>query len=413
MKDSPLSLRTYETIAIGDELLTGRISDTNSTYVADALFACGLRLERETVIPDDTKEIQETLKEAATRASCVICFGGLGPTSDDKTAEAVAGLLECDLASHAESRARLETYYASRGRPVTPQALKQALYPAKAIPLLNSAGMAPGFSMKIGATQFFFLPGVPREMKAIFCDHILPAIKARNGEIRSRVWRCIGIWESDLQIQMDPIEKDLPPGAWLGYRTRFPENHLTLYARHDLPLETFESIAARIGTTLKPWSYTESHQELEELILEKLHSRGWSVALAESCTGGLATQRLTRVPGASRGVWGGIVTYQTDSKRRLLDVVLRSPEDAVSEDCTNKLAENLKSLSGCKVTAAITGYLGPGGGDEKNPLGTIHLAVSTNGKTSSKKITLPVRGRDEAQWGAATYLLHFLHEALR
>lgn len=405
-------MNRIETVAIGDELLTGRISDTNSTFISDELFKMGMRLQKISVIPDDFFVIEEQIRDCAKRAELVICFGGLGPTSDDKTAEAVSKVIGGGVAEHGDSKARLLKFYEARGREVTSQALKQILYPTKSEPLLNTAGMAPGFHCRIGNCAFYFLPGVPREMKTIFFEHIKPRLVADAAEIETRVFRCIGIWESELQKRMDAIEAKLPRDAWLGYRTRFPENHLTLYGRKELGKKFFDETGSTIRDILKPWTYTESHRELEDLIHERLVETKQTLAFAESCTGGLAAQRMTRIAGASEVIWGGVTVYQNAAKEKLLDVQLSNPEDAVSAETTRKLAENLKKKSGCSVAAAITGYLGPSGGTDVSPLGSIYLAVL--GKDLiEKKMELPNRPREEGQWGASTYLLHLIYEAIR
>lgn len=405
-------MNRIETIAIGDELLTGRISDTNSTFISDELFKMGMRLQRISVIPDDFPVIESQIRESAKRAELVICFGGLGPTSDDKTAEAVSKVIGGGVSEHEASKERLLKFYEARGREVTSQALKQILYPTNAEPLLNTAGMAPGFHCRIEKCDFYFLPGVPREMKTIFFEHIKPRLIADAAEIETRIFRCIGIWESELQKRMDAVEATLPKDAWLGYRTRFPENHLTLYGRKELGAQFFDETGGIIREILKPWTYTESHRELEELIFERLKETAQTLAFAESCTGGLAAQRMTRVSGASDVIWGGVTVYQSGAKAKLLDVVLANPLDAVSAETSRKLAENLKKKSGCSVAAAVTGYLGPAGGTDVAPLGTIYLAVL--GRTLiEKKMELPNRPREEGQWGASTYLLHLIYEAIR
>jgi len=410
-----------ETIAIGDEILTGKISDTNSTFVANTIFNNGYRLDQQTVIPDVDETIIETLKNLSQRCDVIVCFGGLGPTSDDKTAECVATLLGSDLAQHAPSKAHLERVYRERGREVTASALKQILYPQKARPLPNSTGMAPGFAAEIGKALCFFLPGVPAEMKPMFTDHVLPALRERArsrgvpaGQIFSHVWRCLKIWESELQRVMDPVESELPAGSWLGYRTKFPENHLTLYVRDDgtpKARDTFNHWQKKIREILKPWTYTEADKDLEVLIAEKLGTEKASVALAESCTGGLTVQRLTRIPGSSQRVWGGVVTYQRAAKNTCLGLDLTSDESTVSAECTRQMAEAVRRKSGCKYGAAVTGYLGPTGGTEKDPVGTIYICV-VGEKRYEERLTVTLRSREEAQWGAATYLLRLLYSAL-
>lgn len=412
-----------ETIAIGDELLTGRISDTNSTFVADNLFSVGLSLTRQSVIPDDIERTQREIITASKRCDVAVVFGGLGPTSDDKTAEAVSLLLECRTVEHPASKERLIRFYTQRGREITQPALKQVLYPEKCQAIPNLRGMAPGFVCEFNKALFFFLPGVPGEMKEMFVNEVLPKIRERAAkggaavDLLSHTWRCLGIWESELQRVMDPVESTLEEGAaWLGYRTRFPENHLTLYVKgfSDESHDIFASTKKNITKILEPWCYTQSQKDLELLIADALTLKKWRIALAESCTAGLTANRLSRIPGASDWLWGGYTVYQTQAKKTMLHVDVRSESDAVSKACTLHLAESAKKNSGAEVAAAITGYLGPTGGNESDPVGTIYLCVLAEGKAPRQiKTSISVRSREEAQWGAATLLLGQIWDELR
>ena len=384
-----------ETLAIGDELLTGKIADTNSAFVGDALFHRGFRLERVTVVPDSVPAMQGALKECSARADIVLCFGGLGPTSDDKTAACLAQLLGCDLVVHGPSEEKLKALFDKRGIKVSSQASKQVLYPQGTTPILNGKGLAPGFHCLLGHCRFYFMPGVPSEMKAMFTDSILPQIlsfAAAHGQselILSHVWKCLELPESELQRLMDPIEVALPSNAWLGYRTRFPENHLTLYFRQPEHADhgAFDHWIERIRAILKQRCYTEEDKDLEALVLERLARLGYKVAFAESCTGGLTAQRLSRIGGASEFLWGGYISYRAEAKDLMLGVKVPSPEAAVSASCTRALAEHAKDQSGCDVAAAITGYMGPTGGTQADPLGTVYLCVSGK-RTLEKRINL-------------------------
>jgi nicotinamide-nucleotide amidase len=404
-----------ETLAIGDELLTGRIADTNSAFVGDQLFRKGFRLQRTSAIADDEASIVPTLKECSTRADYVICFGGLGPTSDDKTAEVVARLLGSPLVSHPASLERLTAAMASRNRVLTPQLLKQVVYPEKAQAIGNGVGSAPGFACTLGKARLFFLPGVPLEMKPMFMDSVLPEILRASGPgyLQSQIWKCIGIPESELQRKMDGIERALPPEAWLGYRTRFPENHLTLYWKSLSSERTpeFEKVASVIEKEIAGLFYTKSDLELEELVLEQLRALGMHLALAESCTGGMASHRMTRVPGSSEFFFGGTVVYQVAAKARLLGVELENPTDAVSAQCTLELAKSLQKRSGCAVTAAVTGYMGPTGGTHSDPLGTVYIAVVGKDVVESR-FQIYGQSRESNQWGASTLLLNEVRKYL-
>lgn len=404
-----------ETLAIGDELLTGKISDTNSTFVASRLFSRGMRLDRQTVVADDEPAMLSEIDRLSREANLAVCFGGLGPTSDDKTVDCLARRLGCEPRESSTARSRMEARYRELGRPVTPQAIRQVRYPAAAEPLENPVGLAPGFAVTIGLCRFFFLPGVPEEMRAIFDASVLPEIEARAGmseRVLGHVWRCLGIPESEVQRRLDPVEAALPKNAWIGYRTIYPENHVTLYWRaeageKDIPSEWIGRVRERLGE----WTYTETSESLEAAVGDALRRASRRVALAESCTGGLTAQRLTRVPGASAYVWGGVTCYQVAAKERLLGVKLSRPEDAVSAECTRRLAQSVRETSGCDIGAAVTGYVGPEGGTESDPVGTVYLAVSTKSGIEEKRVMLPRRDREQRQWGASSHLLEMILRA--
>jgi len=406
-----------ETIAIGDELLSGKIADTNSKYVAEAFFRKGLRLNAVSVIPDTIEALHDTMRSVGQRADVVICFGGLGPTSDDKTAEAAASLLGTDLVTHEPSKENMLAMYRSRAKTPLPSAMKQVLYPRGSEALANAKGAAPGFHFQFENARFYFLPGVPMEMKVMFDVEVMNDLKSRwpeqiaDGELLSHQWKCLHIWESELQSKMNPVEAALPKHAWLGYRTHFPENHLTLYWR-GRDKAAFDKECEKIRTILAPYTYSEGREELENLILAKLKSTHSNVALAESCTGGLAIHRLTQIPGASDQVWGGVTAYRVEAKLTLLHLNVASLEAAVSAQCAREMAESVRAISGCAFGASITGYVGPGGGTEKDPVGTVYVCVVGEDVVLEKRFVLAVRERAQTQWGAATYLLATLLEAL-
>ncbi|MBY0370141.1 nicotinamide-nucleotide amidohydrolase family protein [bacterium] len=407
-----------ETIAIGDELLTGRTADTNSAYVAGELFSRGARLERTQTVLDDAADIVSAIKRSSESADFVVCFGGLGPTSDDKTAAVIAQLLGTSLVQDSFSLKRLEEYALKRKRVITEPMLKQVLYPQGTQPLPNLVGMAPGFACQIGQAHFFFLPGVPSEMKGMFADSVLPKIEAalrKSGTERlfTSSWKLIGIPESELQRRMDAIESELPKNAWLGYRTRYPENHLTLYWRAlEDPGAAKHAFVERVRGLVKDFCYTETDVEIENLVLERLKSQGLHLALAESCTGGLTAQRLTKVSGSSEAFWGSAVVYQVAAKGVLLGVHLPNEQAAVSAEASMLLAEALKAKSGAAVCAAVTGYSGPGGGTESDPVGTFYLHLITPRAAIARRISHPGLNREANQWGAATYLLCEIYAAL-
>lgn len=407
-----------DTLAIGDELLVGRISDTNSTYVAAEFFKIGVRLRRTTVIEDRIDVILATLKDLSEQTDVVISFGGLGPTSDDLTAEAVAKLLNCEIIESPAARARIEELCRIRKRELTPQLLKQAKYPEAATPILNNKGLAVGFLAVIGKCRCFFFPGVPDEMKSMF-PSALRYVEERSAEggdvLRFKRWKCLGVAESELQRHMDPIEKALPKNMWLGYQTKFPENHLTLYCRCAPEQAIDEALGEwpkRIRGIVDKWAYTEDDKELEHLVIEALRAKSQKLVLVESCTGGTAARRLTDVPGSSDVFWGSFVSYQIDAKAKMLGVKLEKPEQGVAREVTRWLAQSALQKSGCDYVAAVTGYMGPTGGTATDPIGTVYLCAGDK-DLEETKIQLVDMGRTKNQWAATTHLLAVLYRRIK
>ncbi len=402
-----------ETIAIGDELLTGKISDTNSTFVAGELFSLGAVVSRQTVIPDQVEVIKRQLDESSRRAQMVICFGGLGPTTDDLTVDCVAELLGGGVTVHPGQKEKLIALYQKQNRPVDETALRQVRYPKKSEPIGNTVGLAPGFRCELGNCIFFFVPGVPGEMRGMVRTAVKETatqLLGKSGEpLHSHFWRCVGIWESQLQTLMNPLERELPQGAWLGYRTTYPENQLSLYYRQGKgeSLEPFLTMQQKIREAVAPYAYTECYDSLEATVVQLLIDKKRSIALAESCTGGLVTHRLTRIPGCSDVVWGGAAVYQLGAKEILLGVRCETEDAAVSAVCSRQLAEAVKNRSGCPLAAAITGYMGPEpDGTETNPSGTIFTAVVGEGNAlREERFVLTRPDRQARQWGASTLLL--------
>ena len=225
---------------------------------------------------------------------------------------------------------------------MTPASLKQILYPEATQVISNPKGLAPGFFFNLGSSTLFFLPGVPMEMEAMVHETVIPEIQKifQVKKLWSHTWRCLGIHESQVQEVMNPIEKKLPSDCYLGYRTSFPENHLTLYWTEINGTKGFQEIQGEIREILKPWCYTEGDREIEQVVVEELVKQKKRIALAESCTGGLTLQRLTRIPGASNVVWGGFVSYQISAKAQMLGVKVATAEDAFADSPTCVVVPN-------------------------------------------------------------------------
>lgn len=408
-----------ETLAVGDELLTGTISDSNSTFVARELDGFGVPLQATQTVPDDDAAIRAALAAREGKCDALLCFGGLGPTSDDRTVDAVARWLDCAVEFDGRARAKMEARYRDRGLPITDTALRQVRYPAAATALPNPRGLAPAFALERAGTWFVFLPGVPSEMEAIVRESVIPELATRHRLVagKRRTWRCLGIGESQLQEALADVEARLEKRSGLmrlGYRTWFPENHVTLYAPNDPALAAeVSALHEAIDRRVAEWAYSSDGKTLEESVAARLLDREERVAFAESCTSGRLASRLTTVPKASAFFWGGWAVYDLDAKRTMLGVSV-TKEEAVSAETSAKLALATRDRSAADFAVAVTGYLGPDPGTEKDPAGTSYVAVAgPEGIVVEGRYFHPHPVREQAQWAASSRALELLFRALR
>ncbi|HEX7664203.1 MAG TPA: competence/damage-inducible protein A [Polyangiaceae bacterium] len=382
---------TCAVLCIGTELTRGELTNTNASWLSASLTDLGFEVTEEVVVDDDRARIQSALERLGKTYDVVVCTGGLGPTTDDLTSEAVADhlgvKLERDEASLESIRRRMEKF----GRTMSPSNAKQADFPAGADILANPAGTAPGFGVKIGNARAFFMPGVPTEMKQMFEEQVVPRIKelAPNDSYQVRL-RTFGLPESVVGERLADVEAAYP-GVVIGYRAHFPEIEVKVLA-HAKSQEEARDIVERatsdVRGKLSDVVYGEAGDTFAGVVGCALRRRGFTLAIAESCTGGLVGHLITREPGASEFLLLDAVTYSNTSKSRILGVdedVIRG-HGAVSSEVAAAMAKGVKHVSGADVALAITGIAGPGGGSEEKPVGTVFVAVcSANGLVVKEK----------------------------
>jgi len=377
-------------VAIGDEIVTGSITDTNSPWISDRLEAIGLETSLHLAVEDDLEKITDAFRLAAERADAVIVTGGLGPTEDDLTRDAFCRFAGTDTVERPEAVDRIKAMFASIGRDMPDNNLKQARIPRGADMIQNPVGTAPGFSMETGGVKFFVLPGVPRELHAMMGNTVLPALaSAAGGRVtRTLVFRTFGMTESGLD--QDLAGAPLPPGVRLSFRAVFPEIHLKLTARADSEDKAqkalwaaADEVRARVGRAV----YSEDGRSLEEVVLEAMRERGLKLAVAESCTGGLVTKKLTDVPGSSDVLDRGFVTYSNRAKMDMLGVQkdILKEHGAVSEQTARAMAEGALERSAGQLAIAITGVAGPAGGTKEKPAGTVYVALADKNGTWARR----------------------------
>jgi nicotinamide-nucleotide amidase len=392
---------TAEVLCVGSELLLGNITNGNARWIAEQLAALGVPHQRQMVVGDNRERLMAEVRQAAGRCRVLITTGGLGPTPDDLTTEAIAAAFETPLVEHPEIWAEIQARLSARGRICSPSNRRQAFLPEGAAVLPNPTGTAPGmiWSPVPGFTVLTF-PGVPSEMKAMWQHTAAPWLRQSGlaaGVIASRMLRFWGVSESALAEEMaDLLEQANPtvaPYAGAGE----VKLRITARAEHQadaeallLPVE--REIRRRTGQSC----FGVDEQSLAEVVLQQLRLRGQTVAVAESCTGGGLGAALAAVPGASDVFLGGVIAYANGVKQGLLGVPaeLLQAHGAVSDPVAQAMAEGARRVTGADWGLAITGVAGPGGGSDEKPVGLVHLAIAGPDGCSSEGVRFGTsRGR--------------------
>jgi nicotinamide-nucleotide amidase len=383
-----------EVLNTGSELLLGTTLNTHGAWIGRALQPLGLRVARQTTVPDGAA-IGEALAEAVGRGGVVVVTGGLGPTSDDVTREACAGVLGVELTEDAGSMRAIEEFFRARGREMAPENRKQSLVPHGGVALPNPNGTAPGVFVPEGAggAAVFLLPGPPHEMEPMFRAEVLPRLRewAGAGEAAGMTeLKFVGVGESAFQRRVD-AELAAVPGLEFGYCARPGEVDLRLIG-NDEARAAGRAIA---GREFPRQLASDDGSSLEAAVVRGLLERGWTLATAESCTGGLIASRLTDVPGASAVFTHGFVTYANEAKVSLLGVPeeLLAVRGAVSEPVARAMAEGALRASGADVAVAVTGIAGPDGGTPEKPVGTVFLALARNDEPTEVRKRFHPQGR--------------------
>ncbi len=369
-----------EIICIGDELVSGRSADTNSRHAAARFWALGLKLRGVTIIGDDAQAIDQVLNLGLSRSDFLIISGGLGPTEDDITAEAAAQALGLPLEENQEMLSNLEALAAKHGRTLSPDVRRMYLLPQGAKVL---DPICAGFLLEGRAGQpLFFLPGVPWEFRRLIDGQVGDYLVERfvEGAVAVRQLRSFGLMESQIGARLEGLAQNWP-GAQIGYYPHFPEEKVLVSAR-AASREEAERIAAELEAEvlrrLDGHVVARGEATLAQNVAALLSEQKLTLALAESCTGGLVGHRLTQAPGASAFLERGLVVYSNQAKQDLLGVSADTLErfGAVSEQCAREMAMGARQRSGTDLGLAITGIAGPTGGSEAKPVGTVFFALS-------------------------------------
>lgn len=381
-----------EVVTIGDELLSGAIVDTNSSMIAEKLLGLGISVWRMTSIGDDPRGIMELLKDVAARSQLGIVSGGLGPTEDDRTAQAVAGAFARPLVLHEPSLQKIKELFERLGFEMTSNNERQAWIPEGAQVIPNRMGTAPGFSLDVQGSLLAFLPGVPRELEAMLDEELLPLVEkrlGRGGAVGSRTLRIFGITEAKLD-QMVKGALDGLPGTSLASLPRFPENRLRVTVRAQGPEEVarlLHEAEGRLRDRVGAWVYGVDQEELESVVQDLLRVQGKTLAVVESCTGGLVLHRLTNVPGSSDVLDRGVVAYSVRAKHETLGVPMEILErdGPVSARAAEAMALGAMERAGTSIGLSVTGVAGPSGGTEATPVGTVFMGLCEGDRNFSQR----------------------------
>jgi nicotinamide-nucleotide amidase len=409
-----------EILTIGDELCRGEIVDTNSSYLAQRLWDLDITTRWMTSCCDDENDITTALDQAVNRAELVVCSGGLGPTEDDLTVDMVAKLADADVVIDDVSRKRMEERFAGRIE-VTPIQLRQVRVPARARVYVNPAGLAPSFEVSVRGVPVVCLPGIPRELHAIFDAHL----EARFRELREsrgaaeriarRIYRVFGRGESQISQacrgMIDGVE-----GASIHYQVKFPETLVKLVVRDREAAAAQARLDALDGDArarLAGFVYGTGEENLVDKVTKELIATRTTVATAESCTGGMIGELLTAMPGSSASVIGGAIVYSNAEKVRQLGVTQATLDThgAVSEQTVIEMASGARERFGADIAVAVSGVAGPDGGTPEKPVGTVWLALASSDGVRTKKLGWPGM-RDQIRTLSAWWAFKLIDEYL-
>jgi nicotinamide-nucleotide amidase len=386
-------------VSIGNELLSGQTVDTNAAWLSEQLLEMGIVVAGSWTVPDEQSRIVTAIQQASQEGEIILITGGLGPTDDDLTRQAVAVYLNVDLEFQPELLEEISNFFQSRGRTMAPTNRSQAYIPAGSRALDNPLGTAPGFWASKDKVYLAVMPGVPAEMKHMFTNQVVPRIPHSNQGtiVVSEKLRCFGVGESSLAQKLGDLMK----------RGRNPQINCTCGSgdivlhiiatadKREMAQEMIQKDKELLRQCLGDWVYGEDDQTLAAVVGEMLKAQKKTIASAESCTGGLLSQMLTGIPGASDYMRVGWVTYSNEAKICQLGVSERLISDfgAVSEPVARMMAEQAAKKSGADVSVAITGIAGPGGGTDEKPVGLVYIAVQIDGDCRVEKCRFPPSNR--------------------
>jgi len=406
-----------EIIAIGSELLAPDRTDTNSLWLTDRLNRIGIDVKLKTIVGDDDTRLEELIKDAVKRSRVVITTGGLGPTEDDITRKVVARALRRRLSLDENVLNEIRARFQSFGVTMPERNSRQAMVIDGAEVLPNPNGTAPGLYLEHEGCVIALFPGPPREMNPMFENHVQVRLEKRAGDLRfaRRVLRVAGIGESAVDEKIAPIYTQYEnPQTTILFNSSEIEIHLRAHERTEEEAEALlDHLSLKIEQALGNSVFSFRGETMEEVVGRQLTMKGFTLAVAESCTGGLIAQRLTNVPGSSRYFVEGVVTYSNESKTRLLavDKKLIREFGAVSQQVARDMARGVRHKAKSDFGLSVTGIAGPGGGTAEKPVGLVFIALADDAHTEHKRLMIP-GDRELIRWRASQAALDMLRRRL-
>ncbi len=380
-----------EIITIGNELVSGRITDINSSYAARILTDAGLDIICITSVGDNNDMVSHALHTAIKRSDFAIITGGLGSTDDDITAEIVANTLNCQLELNEQTLDRIKTSQKKGNMPVFSSLEKMAWLPRGAT-LLDEKGNSCGFFLEKYGVLLFFLPGVPEQAHRLIKESVVPTIRQHTCNLPLtcyRVFKLYGLQEPLIAEKFKPLRRKIGK-AIVGFYPSFPENHITVTlkgkVRNELEHE-MDRIEREIRSVFDFYIFAKGNKTMEDVTGDLLAEKGLSISVAESCTGGMIGSRLTNVPGSSRYFMGGVVAYSNECKIRLINVNSKTLDTygAVSTETAEEMATGVRDVVGSDISVSVTGIAGPEGGTREKPVGTVCFALASGDHVLSGK----------------------------
>ncbi len=407
-----------EIIAVGSELLTPYRLDTNSLFLTEKLNSLGIEVRFKTVVGDDKERLAAVLRAALDRSRLIVLVGGLGPTEDDINREVVAEVVGKPLREVPEIRQQIEARFARLGRAMSENNLRQAMVPEGAEWLENKNGTAPGIWLEKDEAIVVMLPGPPRELEAMFESACMPRLTRVAGQfrLRSRVYKVVGLPESEVDQRIAPIYTAYSnPTTTILSTPGAIEVHLRARAATDAEVDALlNELGDKVELALGDHVFSRGGESLEEVVGMYLAMKRRTVAVAESCTGGLLSERLTRIAGSSDFFLGGAVCYSNELKTKLAGVPtsLIEKHGAVSKPVAQALAEGIRRRAGASFGVGITGIAGPGGGSPEKPVGLVFIALAEERSTTVREFRFP-GDRERIRYWASQVALELIRRKVR